>query len=85
VLLKIQPFIGCVIPVSTTPQNFSTIRPSELQDESEECANFRIYFLRKNESDPSSYFFMNGILDILFKGNSYLGYYVLFSNMCHNF
>ena len=35
VLWKIQPFIGCGIPISTTSQNFSSIRPSKLREPSD--------------------------------------------------
>jgi hypothetical protein len=63
----IPPFIGCGIPIPITPQNFSSIRPFKLRETSDECINFPICFLRENESDPNSSFFMNGILDILFE------------------
>ena len=65
VLWKIQPFIYCGIPISTTPPNFSLIRRFKLSDE---WTNFRIFFLHEYESGLSSCFFMNGILDNLFEG-----------------
>ena len=35
VLWKIQPLIGCGIPISTTSQNFGSIRPSKLREPSD--------------------------------------------------
>ena len=71
VLWKIQPFIYCVIPISTIPPNFSSIQWFKLRETSDEWTNFRICFLREYESDLSSSFFMNGILDNLFRRISF--------------
>ena len=68
VLWNIQPFIYCGIPISTTPPNFSSIRRFNLREPSDEWTNFRIRFLREYGFDPNSCFFMNVILDNLFRG-----------------
>ena len=73
VLWKIQPFICCGIPISTTPPNFSSIRRFKLREPSDEWTNFWICFLREYGSDPNSCFFMNVILDNLFKGILFYG------------
>ena len=68
VLWKIQPLIYGGISISTTPPNFSSIRRFKLREPSDEWTNFRICFLREYRSDPNSCFFMNVILDNLFRG-----------------
>ena len=77
--------ICCGIPTSTTPQNFSSIRPFKLRKWPDKCVNFRICFLRKNESDTNSSFLMNGILSILFEGIFFLGYCVVLKHVPTNF
>ena len=68
VLWRIQPLICCGIPISTTPPNFSLIRRFKLREPSDEWTNYRIRYLRKYGSDLNSCFFMNLILDNLFRG-----------------
>ena len=56
VLWKIQPFIYYVIPISTTPPNFSSIRRFILREPSDEWINFRIRFSARIRIRPKFMF-----------------------------